>query len=55
LGKGLAEEPGSVKVGDVVSPEALHRMLVQLADPLTGTRSGGPRRSAGGHRSLGTI
>ena len=33
---GLGPCPGSVKPGDVVSPEMLHRMLAQLADPLTG-------------------
>ena len=33
---GLGPRPGSVKVGDVVSPEMLHRMLAQLADPITG-------------------
>ena len=33
---GLGPGPGSVKPGDVVSPEMLHRMLAQLADPLTG-------------------
>ena len=33
---GLGSRPGSMKAGDVVSPEMLHRMLVQLADPLTG-------------------
>ena len=30
---GLGPRPGSVKAGDVVSPEMLHRMLAQLADP----------------------
>ncbi len=33
---GLGPGPGSVKPGDVVSPEMLHRMLAQLADPVTG-------------------
>jgi conjugative relaxase-like TrwC/TraI family protein len=33
---GLGPCPGSVKEGDVVSPEMLHRMLAQLADPVTG-------------------
>jgi conjugative relaxase-like TrwC/TraI family protein len=33
---GLGLTPGSVKPGDVVSPEMLHRMLAQLADPITG-------------------
>jgi conjugative relaxase-like TrwC/TraI family protein len=33
---GLGPSPGSVKEGDGVSPEMLHRMLVQLADPVTG-------------------
>jgi len=33
---GLGLTPGSVKPGDVVSPEMLHKMLAQLADPLTG-------------------
>jgi conjugative relaxase-like TrwC/TraI family protein len=51
LGKGLAglgKEPGAVKAGDVVSPEMLHRMLVQLADPITGETLGRP--PANGHR-----
>jgi conjugative relaxase-like TrwC/TraI family protein len=34
--EGLGPRPGSVKEGDVVSPEMLHRMLAQLADPVTG-------------------
>jgi conjugative relaxase-like TrwC/TraI family protein len=34
--EGLGPSPGSVKEGDVVSPEMLHRMLAQLADPVTG-------------------
>jgi conjugative relaxase-like TrwC/TraI family protein len=34
--EGLGPGPRSVKPGDVVSPEMLHRMLAQLADPLTG-------------------
>ncbi len=33
---GLGPGPGSVKPGDVVSAEMLHRMLAQLADPITG-------------------
>ena len=33
---GLGPCPGSVKAGDVVSPAMLHRMLAQLADPVTG-------------------
>jgi conjugative relaxase-like TrwC/TraI family protein len=33
---GLGPSPGSVKEGDLVSPVMLHRMLAQLADPLTG-------------------
>ena len=33
---GLGPSPGSVKEGDVVSPQMLHRMLAQLADPITG-------------------
>lgn len=39
LGRGLAGLgpcSGSVTAGDEVSPEMLHRMLAQLADPLTG-------------------
>ncbi len=39
LGRGLEELgpcPGSVKEGDLVSPAMLHRMLAQLADPVTG-------------------
>ncbi|HZT66199.1 MAG TPA: MobF family relaxase [Acidimicrobiales bacterium] len=32
---GLGTHPGAVKVGDQVSPEALARMLGQLADPVT--------------------
>jgi conjugative relaxase-like TrwC/TraI family protein len=39
---GLGEQPGSVKVGDQVSPEMLHRMLAQLADPITGQTLGRP-------------
>jgi conjugative relaxase-like TrwC/TraI family protein len=45
LGKGLAglgQGPGAVKAGDVVSPEMLHRMLAQLADPVTGEPLGRP-------------
>jgi conjugative relaxase-like TrwC/TraI family protein len=45
LGKGLVglgPHPGAVKAGDVVSPEMLHRMLVQLADPLAGEPLGRP-------------
>ncbi len=34
--EGLGPGPGSVQVGDEVSPEMLHRMLAQLADPITG-------------------
>ncbi len=34
--EGLGPGLGSVKPGDVVSPEMLHRMLAQLADPVTG-------------------
>ena len=34
--EGLGPGLGSVKPGDVVSPEMLHRMLAQLADPITG-------------------
>jgi conjugative relaxase-like TrwC/TraI family protein len=48
LGKGLAglgPAPGSVKPGDVVSPGMLHRMLVQLADPVTGEPLGRPPSS----------
>ncbi len=37
---GLGPGPGSVKTGDVVSPEMLHRMLAQLADPLIGQSLG---------------
>jgi conjugative relaxase-like TrwC/TraI family protein len=37
---GLGPDPGSVKPGDVVSPEMLHRMLAQLADPITGQALG---------------
>jgi conjugative relaxase-like TrwC/TraI family protein len=37
---GLGQEPGSVKVGDEVSAEMLHRMLAQLADPVTGQAVG---------------
>jgi conjugative relaxase-like TrwC/TraI family protein len=37
---GLGPSPGSVKEGDVVSPEMLHRMLAQLADPVTGKALG---------------
>ena len=33
---GLGPSPGSVKEGDVVSAEMLHRMLARLADPVTG-------------------
>ena len=33
---GLGPSPGSVKEGDLVSAEMLHRMIAQLADPLTG-------------------
>jgi conjugative relaxase-like TrwC/TraI family protein len=33
---GLGPSQGSVKEGDVVSPVMLHRMLAQLADPVTG-------------------
>lgn len=33
---GLGPSPGSVKEGDMVSPQMLHRMLAQLADPITG-------------------
>jgi hypothetical protein len=39
---GLGPSPGSVKEGDVVSPEMLHRMLAQLADPVTGNPLGRP-------------
>ncbi|MGH9107293.1 MAG: MobF family relaxase [Acidimicrobiales bacterium] len=45
LGKGLVGlggEPGAVKAGDAVSPEMLYRMLVLLADPLTGEPLGRP-------------
>ena len=45
VGKGLAglgPVPGSIKRGDVVSPEMLYRMLVLLADPLTGEPLGRP-------------
>ena len=34
--EGLGPCPGSVKEGDLVSPAMLHRMLAQLADPVTG-------------------
>ena len=49
---GLGPGPGSVKPGDVVSPEMLHRMLAQLADPITGQPLGrlpstGPARPGG--------
>jgi conjugative relaxase-like TrwC/TraI family protein len=37
---GLGPNPGSVKPGDVVSPQMLHRMLAQLADPITGQALG---------------
>ncbi len=37
---GLGPTAGSVKVGDEVSAEMLHRMLAQLADPLTGQALG---------------
>ncbi len=37
---GLGPGPGSVKPGDLVSPEMLHRMLAQLADPITGQALG---------------
>lgn len=37
---GLGPYPGSVRVGDQVSPEMLHRMLAQLADPITGQALG---------------
>ncbi len=40
---GLGPVPGSVKTGDVVSPEMVHRMLAQLADPLNRP---GPRPDA---------
>ena len=43
VGKGLAglgPVPGAVKAGNVVSPEMLYRMLVMLADPLTGEALG---------------
>jgi len=33
---GLGPSQGSVKEADLVSPEMLHRMLAQLADPVTG-------------------
>ena len=33
---GLGSSPGSVKKGDMVLSEMLHRMLAQLADPVTG-------------------
>jgi hypothetical protein len=36
---GLGPGPGTVKPGDVDSPEMLYRMLVQLADPVTGDPS----------------
>jgi len=39
---GLGPHPGAVKAGDVVSPEMLYRMLVQLADPMTGEPLGRP-------------
>jgi conjugative relaxase-like TrwC/TraI family protein len=45
VGKGLAglgAVPGGVKPGDRVSPEMLYRMLVLLADPLTGEALGRP-------------
>jgi hypothetical protein len=49
---GLGISPGSVKEGDLVSPEMLHRMLAQLADPLTGQPLGrlcvGKRSSVAG-------
>jgi hypothetical protein len=37
---GLGPVPGSVKAGDEVSAEMLHRMLAQLADPVTGQALG---------------
>ncbi len=45
LGKGLVglgDHPGAAKAGDVVSPEMLYRVLVLLADPLTGEPLGRP-------------
>jgi conjugative relaxase-like TrwC/TraI family protein len=39
---GLGDHPGAVNAGDVVSPEMLYRMLVLLADPLTGEPLGRP-------------
>jgi conjugative relaxase-like TrwC/TraI family protein len=56
LGRGLAgigPEPGSLKPGDEVSPLMLHRMLAQLADPVTGNPLGrlpalGPRAPVAG-------
>jgi hypothetical protein len=47
---GLGPCPGSVKPGDVVSPEMLHRMLAQLADPITGQALG--RLPSAGQRAL---
>ena len=46
---GLGPSPGSVKEGDLVSAEMLHRMLAQLADPLTGQPLG--RAPYLGHRA----
>jgi conjugative relaxase-like TrwC/TraI family protein len=46
---GLGPRPGSVKVGDEVSPEMLNRMLAQLADPVTGRPVG--RLLSAGHKA----
>jgi conjugative relaxase-like TrwC/TraI family protein len=46
---GLGPRPGSVKVGDEVSPAMLHRMLAQLADPITGQPVG--RLPSAGHKA----
>ena len=46
---GLGPSPGSVKEGDLVSAEMLHRMLAQLADPVTGKPLG--RAPYLGHRA----
>ena len=46
---GLGPGPDAVKAGDVVSPEMLYRMLVQLADPVTGEPLGRP--VATGHKA----
>jgi hypothetical protein len=47
--EGLGPGPGSVKVGDEVSPAMLHRMLAQMADPLTGEPVG--RLPSTGHKA----